>query len=118
MSCFDWFKFEHDFKFKNHKGDIVIIPGGIEFQTKDFKNCMFHLQINSLNEIEKLVFETNINSKYQLNDPLICNIEFSHYEKIDFTGLMQIYHYTDEKDWIYDLWVEDGKIFKIEDKSK
>lgn len=30
---------------------------------------------------------------------------------------MEIYHYSNERDYIYNIWVEDGKIIKIEDKS-
>lgn len=118
MGCFDFFRFDNDFKFKNHKGDIVIIEKDIEFQTKDLKAVMDRLIINENNEIESPIYETVINKELPVEHSLRYNSRITHYEKINFTGKVNIYHYTDEKDYVYDLWVEDGKIFKIEDKSK
>lgn len=118
MGCFDFFRFDNDFKFKNHKGDIVIIEKDIEFQTKDLKAIMDRLIINENNEIESPIYKTVINKELPFEHPLRYNSRITHYEKINFTGKVNIYHYTDEKDYIYDLWVEDGKIFKIENKSK
>lgn len=117
MGCFDFFRFDNDFKFKNHKGDIVIIEKDIEFQTKDLKAAMYRLIINENNEIESPVYETIINKELPFEHPLKYNSRISHYEKINFTGIINIYHYDLENsnnDKIFDLWVEDGKIYKIE----
>lgn len=118
MGCFDYFRFDCDIKFKNHKGDIIVIPGGNEYQTKDFENCMYRLQINVADEIEQPCFETIVNKEYPIGHPLRVTTKVVDYEKIDFSGLMEIYHYTNERDYVYHLWVEDGKIIKIEDKSE
>ena len=63
MGCFDFFRFDNDFKFKNHKGDIVILEKDIEFQTKDLKSIMSRLNINENNEIVSTIYETVINEE-------------------------------------------------------
>ena len=120
MSCYDFFNFEKDFKFQNHKGDIVIIPKG-EYQTKSLDNMLNGLIINCNNEIEKPICKTEVFVEYPKNDPRRWKTEKIGYEKIDFFGVVNIYHYDfDDKsnDKIFDLYVDDGKIFKIEEKSK
>lgn len=118
MGCFDWFKFDKDFKFQNNKGDIVVIEKNIEFQTKDLDSIMNHLIINENNEIERLIFNYKENKEYAVTHPLRWKLISTNYEKINFSGKITIYHYTDEKDYVYDIWVENGKIYKIEDKCK
>jgi hypothetical protein len=120
MSCYDFFNFEKDFKFQNHKGDIVIIPKG-EYQTKSLDNMLNGLIINSNNEIEKPIWKTEVFVEYPKNDPRRWKTEKIGYQKIDFFGVVNIYHYDfDDKnnDKIFDLYVDDGKIFKIEEKLK
>lgn len=118
MGCFDWFKFDRDFKFQNNKGDIVIIEKNIEFQTKDLDSTMRHLIINKNNEIERPIFNYKENKEYAVTHPLRWKLISTNYEKINFSGKINIYHYTDEKDYVYDIWVENGKIYKVEDKCK
>ena len=120
MSCYDFFNFEKDFKFQNHKGDIVVIPKG-EYQTKSLDNMLNGLIINCNNEIEKPIWKTEVFVEYPKNDPRRWKTEKIGYEKIDFFGVVNIYHYDfDDKsnDKIFNLYVDDGKIFKIEEKSK
>ena len=120
MSCYDFFNFEKDFKFKNHKGDIVIIPKG-EYQTKSLDNMLNGLIINCNNEIEKPIYKTEVFVEHPKTDPRRWKTEKIGYEKIDFFGIVNIYHYDfddESNDKIFDLYVDDGKIFKIEEKSK
>ena len=120
MSCYDFFNFEKDFKFQNHKGDIVIIPKG-EYQTKSLDNMLNGLIINCNNEIEKPIYKTEVFVEYPKNDPRRWKTEKIGYEKIDFFGVINIYRYDfddESNDKIFDLYVDDGKIFKIEEKSK
>lgn len=120
MSCYDFFNFEKDFKFQNHKGDIVIIPKG-EYQTKSLDNMLNWLIINCNNEIEKPIWKTEVFVEYPKNDPRRWKTEKIGYEKIDFFGVVNIYRYDfddESNDKIFDLYVDDGKIFKIEEKSK
>lgn len=120
MSCYDFFNFEKDFKFQNHKGDIVIIPKG-EYQTKSLDNMLNGLIINCNNEIEKPIWKTEVFVEYPKNDPRRWKTEKIGYEKIDFFGVVNIYHYdfdNESNDKIFDLYVDDGKIFKIEEKLK
>lgn len=120
MSCYDFFNFEKDFKFQNHKGDIVIIPKG-EYQTKSLYNMLNGLIINCNNEIEKPIWKTEVFVEYPKNDPRRWKTEKIGYEKIDFFGVVNIYHYdfdNESNDKIFDLYVNNGKIFKIEEKSK
>ena len=123
MGCFDFFRFEKDFSFTNNKGDVVIIPAGIseegtEYQTKDLNSMMRRLFINENNEILEPIYEIITNNEYPKCHPLRYNSKISKYEKINFSGKINIYHYTNDKDYIFDIWVEDGKIYKIEDKCK
>ena len=85
MSCYDFFNFEKDFKFQNHKGDIVIIPKG-EYQTKSLDNMLNGLIINCNNEIEKPIYKTEVFVEYPKNDPRRWKTEKIGYEKIDFFG--------------------------------
>ena len=120
MGCYDFFNFEKDFKFQNHKGDIVVIPKG-EYQTKSLDNMLNGLIINCNNEIEKPIWKTEFFVEYSQKDPRRWKTEKIGYEKIDFFGVVNIYHYDlDDKnnDKIFDLYVDDGKIFKIEEKLK
>ena len=120
MSCYDFFNFEKDFKFQNHKGDIVIIPKG-EYQTKSLDNMLNWLIINCNNEIEKPIWKTEVFVEYPKNDPRRWKTEKIGYEKIDFFGVVNIYRYDfndESNDKIFDLYIDDGKIFKIKEKSK
>ena len=119
MGCYDFFNFEKDFKFQNHKGDIVVIPKG-EYQTKSLDNMLNGLIINCNNEIEKPIWKTEVFVEYPKNDPRRWKTEKIGYEKIDFFGVVNIYHYDfDDKsnDKIFNLYVDDGKIFIYDRRS-
>lgn len=84
MGCFDYFRFDSDVKFKNHNSDIIVIPGGIEYQTKDFENCMYRLQINVADEIEQPCFETIMNKEYPIGHQLRVTTKVVDYKKLIF----------------------------------
>lgn len=116
MGCFDFFSFKNDFKFQNHKGDIVIIPKG-EYQTKDLQNLLDCLKINKDHEIERPIWKSIEHKEYYELDYRRWETKRIGYEKEKFSGKLNIYHYDFEdskNDKVFNLWVENGKIIKIE----
>ena len=117
MGCFDFFRFDNDFKFKNYKGDIVIIPSG-EYQTKDLKSLLDKLVINEKFEIQRPIWKSIEHKEYHELDGRRWETKRIGYEKEKFSGKVNIYHYdleNSKNDKIFDLWVEEGKIYKVKE---
>ena len=115
MGCFDSFRFEKDFNFRNNKGDIITIPKG-EYQTKSLESLLDILEINKNYEIERPIYKSEQFKEYPVLDPRRWKTTIIGYKKIDFSGCINIYDYDDSsKDKVFNLWVENGKIFKIEE---
>lgn len=116
MGCYDTFKFEQDFDFKNNKGDIVTIPKG-EYQTKSLESLLDYLKINKNNEIERPVYKSEKFEQYPILDSRRWKTTIIGYQKINFSGCIKIYYYDyddSSKDKVFNLWTENGKIFKID----
>ena len=117
MGCFDFFRFDNDFKFKNHKGDIVIIPSG-EYQTKDLKSLLDKLVINEKFEIQRPIWQSIEHKEFPELDVRRWETKRIGYSKEEYTGKINIYNYdleNSKNDKIFDLWVEEGKIYKVEE---
>ena len=116
MGCFDSFRFEKDFNFMNNKGDIITIPKG-EYQTKSLESLLDSLKINENYEIERPIYKSEKFEQYPVLDSRRWKTSIIGYKKINFSGCIKIYYYDDKdssKDKVFNLWVENGKIFKIE----
>lgn len=117
MGCYDRFNFEKDFSFQNHKGDFVIIPRG-EYQTKDLKSLLDTLVINENFEIQRPIWQSIEHKEYDKIDIKRWETKKIGYSKENYTGKINIYHYdleNSKNDKIFDLWVEEGKIYKIDE---
>ena len=117
MGCYDRFKFEKDFSFQNHKGDFVIIPRG-EYQTKDLKSLLDTLVINENFEIQRPIWKSIEHKEYDETAFKRWETKKIGYSKENYTGKINIYHYdleNSKNDKIFDLWVEEGKIYKIDE---
>ena len=117
MGCYDFFDFKNDYQFQNHRGDIVIIPKG-EYQTKDLKSLLNCLKINKDHEIERPIWKSIEHKEYHELDGRRWETKRIGYEKENYTGKINIYHYdleNSKNDKIFDLWVEEGKIYKIDE---
>ena len=116
MGCYDTFRFKEDFNFKNNKGDIVTIHKG-EYQTKRIKSLLDILKINENNEIERPIYKSEQFKEYPVLDPRRWKTTIIGYKKINFSGCIRIYDYDYDdstKDKMFNIWVDNGKIFKIE----
>lgn len=114
MGCYDTFRFEQDFDFKNNKGDIITILKG-EYQTKSLESLLDYLKINENNEIERPIYKSEKFEQYPIFDYRRWKTTIIGYKKIDFSGCIKIYDYDDlTKDKAFNLWVENGKIIKVE----
>ena len=117
MGCYDRFHFEKDFSFQNHKGDSVIISKG-EYQTKDLKNLLDTLKINENFEILRPIWKSIEHKEFPKLDVRHWETKKIGYSKEEYTGKINIYNYdleNSKNDKIFDLWVEEGKIYKVKE---
>ena len=117
MGCYDSFNFEKDFSFQNCKDDFVIIPRGV-YQTKDLKSLFDTLEINENFEINRHIWKSIEHKEFPKLDSRHWETKKIGYSKEEYTGKINIYYFdleNSKNDKIFDLWVEEGKIYKVKE---
>ena len=117
MGCYDSFNFEKDFSFQNCKDDFVIIPRDV-YQTKDLKSLLDTLEINENFEIKRPIWKLIEHKEFPKLDSRHWETKKIGYSKEEYTGKINIYYFdleNSKNDKIFDLWVEEGKIYKVKE---
>ena len=105
------------FLFKIVKMIFVIILRGV-YQTKDLKSLLDTLEINENFEIKRPIWKSIEHKEFPKLDSRHWETKKIGYSKEEYTGKINIYNFdleNSKNDKIFDLWVEEGKIYKVKE---